>query len=200
VFAGSSGHGGAAPVPAATRKTVDVVTLPAGATSVQAPILFTKFPDGVADQVMTALTRYVDDGIVNPLRKGRATTAGVADFADAGVAAQLAGPDRSVLFDERLPPAIGKLTVTTPAIPITALVGADGTAAIAIATVQLDETARTARGPVRITRRGDLEFAPDATGAWKLTGYDLTVERSGRGVPADAAHASGSTTTEDAGR
>ena len=79
-------------MPAAAGKTVDVVTLPAGATSVQAPILFTKFPDGVADQVMTALTKYVDDGIVNPLRKGRATTAAVADFADAGVEGHSGAP------------------------------------------------------------------------------------------------------------
>ncbi len=172
------------------------MTLTAGATKVEAPILFTKFPDGVADAVMGAVTKYVDDGIVTALRKGHADDADLAGVVDAGVTAQLAGADRGVLFDEGLPAATGKLTVTGAPVDETALVGADGRAVIVVAGIQLDVTATTKRGPVHITRTGDLQFAPDATGAWKLTGYDLTVNREGKGVPTAAA----GTTTTGAGK
>ena len=159
------------------------MTLTAGATSVEAPLLFTKFPDGVSEQVMATLTKYVDDGIVAGLRTGRADAADLPNVLDAGVTAQLAGADRAVLFDEGLPHAVGRLTVTAPPVPISALVGVDGKAVIVIADVELDVTATTKRGPVHIARRGNLQFAPDAGGTWKVTGYDLTVDRDGRGLP-----------------
>jgi len=199
VFDGGGGGSGSGSDHGAGSRTAaqaaDDITLAAGPTSVEAPLLFTKFPDGVADQVMAALTKYVDAGIVTALRKGKADDAALGTVVDAGVTAQLAGADRSVLLDEGLPRAVGRLTVTAPAIPITALVGADGRALVVIATVRLDETAKTGRGAVHITRNGDLQFAPDAAGTWKLSGYDLTVNRDGRAVPGGAEQTSGGTTT-----
>jgi hypothetical protein len=191
---GGRSAGGGAPAPPKAQTTV---SLSAGTTSVEAPLLFTKFPEGAGEQVVGLLTRYVDDGIVAALRTGKADDADLSNALDTGVATQLAGTDRSVLFDEGLPRATGKVTVTAPPVPITALVGADGNAVILVADVQLDVTAATKRGPVHITRSGDVEFAPDASGAWKVTGYDLTVNRDGRGVPVAAA---GTSTTGTAGK
>lgn len=191
---GSDGRNDGARTPSSAPKASDDVQLTAGATSVQSPILFTAFPAGVGEQVMTALRSYVDDATVRALRTGRAGP-GLATLVDAGVTARLSGPDRGVLVDEGLPDAVGKLTVVSPAVPLTALVGADGTPLIVVATVQLDVRATTKRGPVHIARAGDLEFVPAANGAWQLTGYDLTVDRGGRGVPGSETSASGSTTT-----
>jgi hypothetical protein len=196
VFSSGGGGGGGSSTATTKPHDTDSVTLTAGAAKVEAPILFTKFPDGVADAVMGAVTKYVDDGIVTALRKGHADDADLAGVVDAGVTAQLAGADRGVLFDEGLPAATGKLTVTGAPVDETALVGTDGRAAIVVAGIHLDVTATTKRGPVHITRTGDLQFAPDATGAWKLTGYDLTVNREGKGVPTAAA----GTTTTGAGK
>ena len=37
-------------------------------------------------------------------------------------------------------------------------------------------------GPLHIVRRADFVLAPDAAGAWKVTGYDLVVTRDGAGL------------------
>jgi hypothetical protein len=199
VFGGSSDGGSDRAKPPSTTKPSDAVQLTAGTTTVQSPILYTTFPAGVSDQVMTAVRGYVEAATVRPLRTGKAGP-GLTTVADAGVAAQLAGPDRAVLVDEGLPTAVGKLTVGSPAVPLTALVGADGRPLVVVATVKLDVRASTKRGAVHIARAGELEFVPGSNGTWQLTGYDLTVNRDGRGVPGSATSASGSTTTTKGGR
>jgi hypothetical protein len=192
---GSDGSGSGRASSPSAPKSSDDVQLTVGPTTVQSPILYTTFPAGVSDPVMNALRSYVDDATVRPLRTGKADP-GLANIVDAGVTAQLAGADRAVLVDEGLPAAVGRLTVTSPAVPLTALVGADGQPLIVVATVKLDVRATTKRGPVHIARAGDLEFAPGANGTWQLTGYDLTVNRDGGGVPDGATSASGTTTTK----
>jgi hypothetical protein len=196
---GGSGGGGGSARPTAASKPSSDVGLSAGATSVQSPIVFTAFPAGLGDQVMASLRRYVDDATVRALRTGR-VGADLSTVVDAGVSAQLAGADRGILVDEGLPAAVGRLTVRAPAVPLTALIGADGRPLIVIATVQLDVNASTGRGAVHIARAGDLEFAPAADGTWQLTGYDLTVDRDGKGVPGGATRASGSTTATKGSR
>ncbi len=177
----SAGNGG----PTTTaEKNVDAVSLPVGTLKVEKPGFPADFPADVQTQVMALYTRYVDDGIVTALRTGKAKDADLPTLVDAGVTAKLAGPDRAVLFDEDLPPAVGKVTVTSSQpVPLTALAEFDGKAVIVIAGVQLDIVANNKSGPVHIVRSGDLLFAPDLTGAWKITGFDLSVDRSGKGVP-----------------
>ena len=184
-------------------KNVDSVTLTPGELKVEKPGFPAPFPPDVQTQVMALYTRYVDDGIVTALRTGKAKDADVATLVDGGVTARLAGPDRAVLFDEGLPSAVGTLTVTAPPVVLTALAEGDGHAVTVVAAVQLDVVAGTKQGAVHIVRNGDLLFAPDLTGAWKLTGYDLSVDRSGKGVPgavtSTSAAGGGTTTTTKAG-
>jgi hypothetical protein len=198
-FGGGSGGGSSS---SATRPTTparsDQVQLALGPTSVQGPVLVTTFPAGVGDQVLDSLHRYVDDATVRALHTGRAGS-GLAALADPGVTAQLAGPDRAVLVDEGLPKATRAVDVSSPAVPLTALVGADGKPLLVIATVQLDVTAATARGAVHIVRTGDLDFVPATDGTWQLTGYDLTVHRDGKGVPGGSEQTAGRTTTTGGG-
>jgi hypothetical protein len=199
VFGGGSSGGSGSATRSSTPKASDEVQLDVGATSVQSPILFTAFPAGVSDQVLASLRRYVEDATVRALHTGRAGT-DLATLVDPGVTAQLAGPDRSVLVDEGLPKATGAVDVRSPAVPLTALVGTDGKPLLVIATVQLDVKTQTGRGAVHIVRAGDLDFVPAADGTWQLTGYDLTVNRDGKGVPGGASRTSGSTTTTGSGR
>jgi hypothetical protein len=200
VFGGDSGGGGSGSATrSTTSKASDDVQLTAGATSVQGPVLVTAFPAGVGDQVLESLRRYVDGATVRALHTGKAA-AGLASVVDPGVTAQLAGPDRSVLVDEGLPKATGAVDVRGPAVPLTALVDADGKPLLVIATVQLDVTTATGRGAVHIVRAGDLDFVPAADGTWQLTGYDLTVRRDGKGVPGASVQTAGRTTTTGSGR
>jgi hypothetical protein len=148
---------------------------------------------------MASLRRYVDDATVRALHTGK-VGADLATVVDPGVTAQLAGPDRAVLVDEGLAKATAPVDVRGPAVPLTALVGADGKPLVVIATVQLDVTTKSGRGAVHIVRAGDLDFVPAADGTWQLTGYDLTVHRDGKGVPGGSSQTAGRTTTTGSGR
>ena len=67
-------------------------------------------------------------------------------------------------------------------LPVSSPVG-DGR--IVVVTARLDSIARTRteRGAITISRKGDLVFTPDGD-TWKIDGYDLAVERSGKGLVA----------------
>jgi hypothetical protein len=141
------------------------------------------------------LGTYVEDGIVAPLRKGTADDAALATVFDEAAVAALAGPERAIVLDEGLPKAVGKVTVTTPPVPLTVLVDKDGNAVAASAGVQLAVSARAAKGIVQITRTGSFVFAPDGAGGWKITGWTLSTDRGGPGVTPSSTAASVTTTT-----
>jgi hypothetical protein len=151
--------------------------------SVSAPLaLPTEFPPDIRDKVLKAIDTYVEKGIVVGLRTGKADDTGLALVFDPGATARLAGSDRAVLLDEGLPKAVGKVTVTTPPVPLTALSGVDGKVVLVTAGINLDIKARAEKGVVTISRAGDLVFALQITGDWRITGWTLHVGRSGPGV------------------
>jgi hypothetical protein len=63
---------------------------------------------------------------------------------------------------------------------------ADQGGGIVLATATLDlaigGAVKAPGSPLRILRKGDLVLAPDASGAWKVTGYNLAVARAGAGL------------------
>ena len=68
-----------------------------------------------------------------------------------------------------------------------------GAIVLATATIDLDIQGVTATkgDPLRILRKGDLVLTPDASGAWKVTAFNIAVARSGGGIDApDDHHAS----------
>lgn len=140
------------------------------------------FPTDVRDQILSSVGTYVDDAIVKPLRTGAADDTALGAVFDQAGLAQLAAGDRAILLDEGLPKALGKIAVTTPPVAMSALVDATGKVQLVTATIDLKITAQGKQGVVKIERSGTLVFALDASGAWKITGWTLHVDRSGPGV------------------
>ena len=169
-------------------KASTAVDLQSGATTIAGVSFIADFPPDVQNQVLATLGAYVDNGIVTPLRKGKATDASLAAAFDTAAIARLVGPERAIVLDENLPKAVGKITVTTPPVPLSALIDRDNTPLLVTTDVQFAVKARTAKGVVTINRTGSFVFAPDASGAWKITGWTLSTDRGGPGVtPAPAA-------------
>jgi len=173
---------GAGPVGAA-RAPKAVVKIAPGDTTVHAtgggP---DALPGEVTTGVMAAIDGYLADAAARPLQKGRpGDEARLATVLSPAVMARLAGPDRTVLVDEGLPKATGAVKVTAKPVVLTGL--ADGSGKVVVVTAGLATTTRTrtAKGPVTITRTGDLVLRPD-DGTWKIVGYALTVDRVGKGL------------------
>ena len=141
-----------------------------------------EFPTDVRDLVLSTLGAYVDHGVVNPLRNKTADEAMLATVFDPGALARLAGTDRALVLDEGLPKAAGKVSVTTPPVAMTALEDGDGKVVLVSASIGLTVEAQTKKGRLEILRSGTLVFAPDDTGAWKITGWTLATERGGKAL------------------
>ncbi len=158
------------------------VDLQAGELLVEAVGAPMEFPTDVRDLVLSTLGAYVDHGIVNPLRKGAAAEATLATVFDAGAITRLAGTDRTLLLDEGLPKAVGKVKVATPPVAMTALADAEGTPVLVSTTVAFTVTAQTKKGRLEVVRSGSLVLTPDAAGAWKITGWTISTERGGKAL------------------
>ena len=136
----------------------------------------------VSAAVMTTLGEYAESAMVTPLRKGKPASAALANVFDAPALARLSGPDRTVVLDEGLPRAVGKIDVSSPPIPLTGLADASGNTILVSADVKLTAKARTEKGVIGVTRVGTFVLAPDASGIWKITGWTLTTDRRGPGT------------------
>jgi hypothetical protein len=137
----------------------------------------------VTDSVKTALTNYVTVATVNALRRGAVAPAELPWVFDGAAVARMAGPDAGAVVDQGLPKAVGKLMVTTPPVPLTVLVDSDANPVAATAKLALVVSGRTAQGRFLLKRTGDLTLLPDGANGWRVTGWDLAVERSGKGLP-----------------
>ena len=178
---GDDGGGGEEAAPKATNN----VDLQQGEVTVYWPGLGPQnpTPPELPDQVMTAIGEYVDNGIVAGLRSGKVKDADLSSAFDEAALARLKSDDRGVVLDEGLPKAEGPLRVESNPTAIAVLNDAQGTSQVATATVGFAIRAKGPKGPYTIKRTGQLEFTPDATGVWKITGWDLDIERSGSGLP-----------------
>ena len=86
------------------------------------------------------------------------------------------------MVDEGLPKVTGDLNVTAQPIAVVGLGDQGGAIVLATATIDLDiQGVTAAKGdPLRIVRKGDLVLTPDASGAWKVTAFNIAVARIGR--------------------
>ncbi len=144
----------------------------------------TKTAPELPDNVMSIIGQYVDNGVVPGLRTGKVQDADLGTAFDEAALAKLAGDDRGVLLDEGLPKATGKLTITSPPVNLTVLNDADGNSLVVAAAVDLDIRVNSDKGTYDIKRTGSFELTPDGAGGWKITGWDLNVSRTGKGLPA----------------
>lgn len=170
-----------APPAGAAKKPKAVVKIAPGEVTVyktgDAP---DALPSDVQAAVMSALTGYVNAATVTPLKKGAADDAALATTLAPPVVARLA-TDRAVLVDEGLPKSVGKIIVKGAPVALTGLADSGGNIVVVTAGVATTASTKTAKGPLTITRSGELVFEPDA-GTWKITGYTLTVDRVGKGI------------------
>ncbi|MCJ7437713.1 MAG: hypothetical protein MUP97_08135 [Acidimicrobiia bacterium] len=164
-------------------KASTAVDLKPGATKVDAVGFSNDFPVDVQNQVLATLGAYVDNGIVAPLRKGKANDASLATAFDPAGIARLVGAERATVLDENLPKAVGRITVKTPPVPLSALADGDGKIVLVATDVQFSVKARSAKGVLEISHTGSFVLAPDASGAWRITGWTLSTDRGGPGVP-----------------
>jgi hypothetical protein len=190
-FALTSGGGGKS---GPEFKASTAVDLKAGDTKVEfLGFSGPAFPPEVRDQVLSSLGTYVEDGIVKALRTGKADDAGLDTVFDAAATARLTGPERATLLDEGLPKAVGEISVTTPAVAMTALADKGDALVLISASVDFKVKARAEKGTITIQRTGSFVFAPDEGGAWKITGWTLSVTRGGNALPAGPASATTTT-------
>lgn len=169
----------------ALRATTNVDLQP-GELSVETIGFPTEFPVEVRDQVLSTLGAYVDDAVVNPLRRGAADDAALATVFDLAALARATGTDRALLLDEDLPKAVGEIDITTPPVSMTALADAQSTLVLVAGNIDLSVSAQTRKGRLEIKRAGSFVFAPDETGAWKITGWTISTERGGKSLGTSA--------------
>jgi len=143
-----------------------------------------EFPTEASDAALAVLESYVQEATVVPLRKGKANGTTLAELFDEPAVARLAGTDRGLLLDEGLPKAVGKVTVKSPPVALTALMDRDGKVVLVTATVDLDIKAQARHGVMTVKRTGTLVLRPQLDASWKITAWTLHVERGGPGVAA----------------
>jgi hypothetical protein len=169
-----------------TAQPENSVSLPLGdVTADSAGPAVTVTPEQ-SQQVLDVLGTYVKDATVAPLRSASPATADLATVFDAGTLARATTTDRGVVFDEGLPKVTGNLDVVAQPIALVGLGDQGGNLTLVTAAVVMDVTGRTAvKGPpLHIVRKADFVLAPDGTGAWKVTAYNMAVLRRGAGLDA----------------
>ena len=145
------------------------------------------------NQLLKQIGNYVEDGIVTPLRKGKADEQKLDSLFDLAALNRLK-TDRAVLLDEGLPKAVGEVKITSP--PVNMLGLSSGLAFVAVSTsVDLDIRARTASGTVTIHRKGTFVFEKSQSGEWVITAWTIHVDRAGPGVAVTTTTAPATSTT-----
>jgi hypothetical protein len=143
--------------------------------------------DDAANQIMTVVGQYVDQGLVLPVKTGEPAK-DVSALFDAGTQAAITGPDKDVLFENGQPERTGDFKPAAEPVIIVAL--SDGNGQFVLATAGFNYTAEVGvkGGTLKTTRSISLTFAPE-NGQWKITGYDTSVIREGAEVDVPAAAA-----------
>jgi hypothetical protein len=136
--------------------------------------------DDVANQILTALAQYVDLGLVEPVKTGQPSQ-DLAGLFDAGTQAAIQGPDKDVLFETGQPARTGDFKPFATPVIITALSDGGGQFVLATASFRYSAEVGVEGGTLATTRDIALTFAPES-GVWKITGYDVSVNRQGAQV------------------
>lgn len=147
--------------------------------------------------ILKVVGDYLTAATVDPLRTAK-PAGDLSALFGAGALALVTGPDRAVMLDEGLPKVTGDLNVTAQPVTVVGLGDQSGAIVLATASIDLDIQGVTAvkGGPLRILRKGDFVLSPDASGAWKVTAFNIAVARSGAGLDPTTTIAPTATTTK----
>lgn len=126
--------------------------------------------------VLATLNRYLDAGVLTPLRSG-GPAGDLTPLFTASAAARVMtpGPERAAFIDEGLAPATAVRRDAAVA-TLTALAGTDGAMSVVTARLDLRLRAEVDGTPLSIARTGELVLMPEG-GTWKIDAYDIRVSR-----------------------
>jgi hypothetical protein len=146
-------------------------------------------PDEAANQIMQVVGTYVDRGLVVPVKTGRPPQ-NVGELFDAGTQAAIQGPDKDVLFESGEPKRTGDFKPTASPVIITALSDNGGQFVLVTATLNYSAEVGVMGGALQTARSIALTLNPEG-GVWKITAYDVSVNRQGAEVEVPTATAQG---------
>jgi hypothetical protein len=130
--------------------------------------------------VLATLNRYLDAGVLTPLRTGGPAGDLAPLFTALAVDRVTTGPDRAAFIDEGVPP-VTDLRADAAVATLTALAGADGSMSVVDASLDLRLTGQANGAPVSVTRTGDIVLMPEG-GSWRIDSYDITARRTFAGA------------------
>ncbi len=195
VVAGGGGGSGTSSEPATSAAKTNV-SLRLGNVSADSAGPPAQLAPEQSQAILKVVGDYLEAATVGPLRSAE-PAGGLAALFDTGALARVTGADRGVMLDEGLPKVTGDLDIAAQPVGIVALADQSGTIVLATATVDLDikgVTERKGVEPLRILRKGDLVLAPDPSGVWKVTAFNIAVARTGAGLDPTTTTAPGSAT------
>lgn len=127
--------------------------------------------------VLDTLNRYLDAGVLTPLRTG-GPAGDLAPLFSGPAAARVVpgGADRFAFIDENLPP-LSDLRQQAAVARLTALAGSDGIMSVVTAAIDLRLIGHVAGSPVTVERTGEFVLMPEG-GTWRIDAYDVRVTRT----------------------
>ena len=134
------------------------------------------FPPEVAAEVKAGLDAWLADGLIEPLRDGRAP-AGLEQSFTAGALARLtaSAPDRSAVLEDGVA-LKGDVRQDRANAKLTALVDPAGGVPLVTAQVDVAHTVDTGDGDVAVVRTGEFVLVDDG-GSWKVEAFDMRTSR-----------------------
>ncbi len=170
---------GSSPAKVATKLTTAQPSV-----SVQSAGPTTALPADVTDAVDKTVRGYLRFGTMTPLKTGGNAT-DLATYFNAEALVPVTGADAGTVLDQQLPKATADVNGKISNYEFIGLT--DKTGSISMVAVKLDAlvTTKNKNGDVTIKRTGDLVVVPDGTN-WKIGSYNLSVTRSGSGIPNDS--------------
>jgi hypothetical protein len=130
----------------------------------------------VAAEVKAGLDAWLADGLIEPLRDGRAP-AGLEQSFTAGALARLtaSAPDRSAVLEDGVA-LKGDVRQDRANAKLTALVDPAGGVPLVTAQVDVAHTVDTGDGDVAVVRTGEFVLVDDG-GSWKVEAFDMRTSR-----------------------
>lgn len=173
--AGGDAGGGDGTGPAAGRAPEYAFTVTGTEVQAMAPQA-PAFPPEVAAKVKAGLDAYLADGLIEPLRDGRAP-AGLEQSFTAGALARLtaSAPDRAAVLEDGAA-LKGDLRQERANAKLTALVDPAGAVALVTAQIDVAHTVDTGDGNVAVVRTGEFVLVDDG-GSWKVDAFDMRTSR-----------------------
>ncbi len=127
--------------------------------------------------VLDTLNRYLEAGVLTPLRSGGPAADLTPLFTPSAAERVIpGGADRFAFIDENLPP-VSDVRAESAVAGLTALAGPDGIMSVVTAGLDLRLIGHINGALVRVNRSGELVLMPEG-GTWRIDAYDISVTRT----------------------